>query len=69
MKNIAIKEAVYEKLSEIKRESESFSDVIERLLEKKTRLSAFAGAVAGTPDIDMIREDIKRISSITVVRK
>lgn len=34
-KNIKIKESVYEKLKAIKRRDESFSDVIERLIEKK----------------------------------
>ena len=33
-KNLAIREDVYRKLSEAKKEAESFSDVIEKLLER-----------------------------------
>lgn len=35
-KNISLKESAYEKLKALKREDESFSDVIERLAKKKT---------------------------------
>jgi len=34
-KNLAIREEVYKKLSEAKTEGESFSDVIQKLLEKR----------------------------------
>jgi len=68
-KNIAIKEEVYNKIAAIKRDDESFSDVIERLLERKPRLSAFAGVLAGTQEMETMREDIKRVRSITVTRK
>ncbi len=69
VKNITVRADVYDKLSQIKRDGESFSDVIERLLEKKSRLSVFAGALAGSTEIETIREDVKRVRSVTVVRK
>jgi len=36
MKTISIRDEVYEKLVEMKEEGESFSDVIEKLLRRKT---------------------------------
>ena len=42
-KNIAIREDVYKKLVSAKSEQESFSDAIERLLQRKTSLLTFAG--------------------------
>ena len=35
-KNISLKESAYERLASLKREDESFSDVVERLTEKRT---------------------------------
>jgi predicted CopG family antitoxin len=45
-RNLAIREAVYRKLTEEKREDESFSDVIERMLEKRGSLLPLWGALA-----------------------
>ncbi len=42
-KNLAIREDVYRKLSEAKKEGESFSDVIEKLLERQGDLFSLWG--------------------------
>ena len=61
-KIISIEDNVYKKLVETKREGESISDVIERLLKKeKTDLSAFFGALKNSELLDEIEEDSKRI--------
>jgi predicted CopG family antitoxin len=61
-KTISIKDDVYRQLMETKREDESLSDVIERLLKKeKTDLSAFFGALKNSELLDEIEEDSKRI--------
>ncbi|MBO8181841.1 MAG: antitoxin VapB family protein [Archaeoglobus sp.] len=39
MKNIVLRDEVYNKLSQMKREGESFSDVILRLIEEKKERS------------------------------
>ena len=46
-RNMAIRDDVYRRLSEAKAEGESFSDVIDRLLEGKSGLMSFAGALSG----------------------
>ena len=44
MKTISIRDDVYNRLLEMKEEGESFSDVIEKLLERKnTRISKYFG--------------------------
>jgi predicted CopG family antitoxin len=61
-KIISIEDNVYKKLVETKRDDESISDVIERLLKKeKTDLSAFFGALKNSELLDEIEEDSKRI--------
>ncbi|MEK6961517.1 MAG: antitoxin VapB family protein [Nanoarchaeota archaeon] len=44
VKNIAIKDSVYESLAKRKRADESFSDEITRLIGKKRSIMEFAGA-------------------------
>lgn len=68
-KNLAIREDVYRKLSEAKQEGESFSDVIERLLEKHGSLLPLWGALADSPHMAEIEEDIKNIRRKTVIRE
>jgi predicted CopG family antitoxin len=61
-KTISIRDDVYRLLKESKRENESFSDVIERLLKKeKPDLSIFFGALKDSELLDEIEEDSKRI--------
>ena len=46
-KNISLKESVYERLSSLKKEDESFSDLLERLTRKKTpKYSDLAGILS-----------------------
>ncbi len=66
-KNLAVREEVYRKLLEAKKENESFSDVIERLIEGKQDLMAFAGILSGDKDFDRITEDIQRVRKKTVL--
>jgi predicted CopG family antitoxin len=61
-KTISIRDDVYNLLKGAKREEESFSDVIERLIKKdKIDLSEYLGALKDSPLLDKIEEDSKRI--------
>jgi predicted CopG family antitoxin len=68
-KNLAVREDVYAKLLEAKKGRESFSDVIERLLEGKQDIMAFAGILAADKDFERIADDIQRVRKKTVLRK
>jgi predicted CopG family antitoxin len=67
-KNLAVRQDVYMKLLEAKRGKESFSDVIERLLEGKQDLMAFAGILAADKDFERIADDIQRVRKKVVLR-
>lgn len=67
-KNLAIKEEVYRKLLEAKKGDESFSEVIERLLEGKSDLMVFAGVFAGDKEFDLVASDIREVRKRTVLR-
>jgi len=67
-KNLAIREAVYRKLAEEKRENESFSDVIERILEKRGSLLPLWGTLAGRKGITQVEADIVKIRRSAKVR-
>jgi predicted CopG family antitoxin len=61
-KNIAIREDTYKKLVSSKRDDESFSDAIDRLLQKKTSLSSFAGIFdKNDQELKLISEDVKKL--------
>ena len=61
-KNISIRDDVYNLLKGAKRDEESFSDVIERLLKKdKIDLSEYFGALKDSPLLDKIEADSKRV--------
>jgi predicted CopG family antitoxin len=68
-KNIAIREDVYKKLLSSKRDEESFSDAIDRLLEKKPGLLSFAG-VFGHDDkeLDAMERQIKKMRKKATLR-
>lgn len=55
-KNISIREDTYQKLRARRRSDESFTDVIERLLDEQTDFEAGFGAWAGTDAGDVVRE-------------
>ncbi len=67
-KNIAIREDVYKKLVEAKKGGESFSEVIEKLLEKKLSLVHFSGVLADNSHLTDIERDIAKIRSKAVIR-
>ncbi|MCX8189217.1 MAG: antitoxin VapB family protein [Nitrososphaeria archaeon] len=64
MKNIVIRDEVYELLSKMKKEKESFSDVILRLIEERKNrsfevLKKYAGSLKGSNVLDIILEERK----------
>jgi predicted CopG family antitoxin len=67
-KNLAVREKVYRKLLEAKKRDESFSDVIERLLEGKRDLMAFAGVFSDDKEFERVGDDIKTVRKKTVLR-
>ena len=68
-KNIAIREEVYRKLVEAKGETESFSDTIERLLERKNSILAFSGAFkADDKELKFIEEEAKKLRKSATLR-
>ncbi len=65
MKTIMVKDEVYKALSRMKREGESFSSVIERLLTGKKEMSLevfkrYSGALEESELLDLIMEERKR---------
>ena len=67
-KNLAVKEEVYRKLLEAKKGDESFSEVIERLLEGKSDLMSFAGILSGDKEFERVTKDIEEVRKRTVLR-
>ena len=68
-KNLTVKEEVYDKLVEAKRGKESFSEVIERLLEGKKDLMPFAGIFSGDKKFEQATWDIFEVRKKTTLRK
>ncbi len=65
MKNISLRDEVYEELSRLKREGESFSDVIMRLLRRNRErsleiLRRYAGKLKGSDIEEIIMEERRR---------
>jgi predicted CopG family antitoxin len=61
-KTISIRDDVHKRLVEAKRQDESFSDVIDRLLKKENAdLSVFFGSLKNSDLLDEIEEDSKRM--------
>ena len=67
-KNLAIREEVYRKLSEAKKEGESFSDVIEKLLEKRGDLLSLWGAWRDDREVMFIENSVKEMRKRSVMR-
>ncbi len=64
MKNIVIRDDVYELLSKMKKDKESFSDVILRLIEERKSksievLKKYAGSLKESDVLDIILEERK----------
>lgn len=61
-KTISIRDDVHKRLVEAKRQDESFSDLIDRLLKKESpELSVFFGSLKNSDLLDEIEEDSKRM--------
>ncbi len=65
MKNIILRDEVYEMLSRMKGEKESFSDVILRIMmERKSRslevLRKYAGSLKGSDVLDIVLKERRR---------
>ncbi len=67
-KNLAIKEDVYDKLLEAKKGTESFSDVIQRLLEGKSELMSYAGIFSQDKEFEQVARDIEEARAKAVLR-
>jgi predicted CopG family antitoxin len=69
MKTITIRPETYHVLVERKRENESFSDVIDRLLEAKPcDLRRYAGGLADSPLLEELAKETVSIRKSTRVR-
>jgi predicted CopG family antitoxin len=67
-KNIGIREDVYKKLKGTKSPEESFSDAIEKLLERKCSLLPLWSTFSGYNTIELIETDLNAIRSGVKVR-
>lgn len=68
-KNIAIREEVYKKLASVKSDDESFSDTIDRLLNKKTSLLSFAGVFSADDDeLNTIEKEVNNLRRRATLR-
>ncbi len=57
-KTVSLRESAYEKLRNLKRENESFSDVVERISEEQEQnLEKFSGSF---PEIGEVEEQLKK---------
>ena len=57
-RTVSLKDSAYKKLKRLKREGESFSDVVERISEEKEQdLEQFSGAF---PEIGQVEEQLKK---------
>ena len=68
-RNLAVKEEVYRRLLEAKKGSESFSEVIDRLLQGRSDLMSFAGALARDREFDAVLKDVEEVRRRTVLRR
>ena len=67
-KNLAIREEVYRRLSEAKKEGKSFSDVIEKLLLKRGDLLSLWGVRADDEESAFIETSVKEMRKRSVMR-
>jgi predicted CopG family antitoxin len=68
-KTLSIREETYEMLKGEKREGESFSDVIDRLMKReKINLSDYFGAIKDEDLLKGLEEDSKKIRELSRLR-
>jgi predicted CopG family antitoxin len=65
-RHLALREDVYKKLLEAKKGNESFSDVIERLLEERDDLLAYAGVFTTDKEFENVEKDIALVRQNSV---
>lgn len=68
-KNVALREDVYRKLLEVKGQNESFSDVIEALLERRGSLLPLWNTLSTSEGINIIEKESEEIRKGAIVRK
>ncbi|MDY9927781.1 antitoxin VapB family protein [Methanosarcina sp.] len=68
-KTISIRDNTYDLLKNVKREGESFSDTIDRLLKKeKKNLSDYFGALEDEELLEGLEEDSRKIRKLSRLR-
>jgi len=67
-RNIIVRDEVYRKLKQARREGESFGDVIERLLTKKSSLLPLWGTLSSSESIAEIEEESREIRKRATIR-
>jgi predicted CopG family antitoxin len=68
-KTISIRDDIYDHLKNVKREGESFSDVIDRLLKKEQGdLSDYFGALEDNEVLNGLEEDSRKIRELSRLR-
>jgi predicted CopG family antitoxin len=55
-KTVSLRETAYEKLKNLKREGESFSDVVERITRNRQEVEKFSGSF---PEIGEVEEQLE----------
>ena len=70
MKTISISDEVYEELVKLKREGESFSDVIKRLIAKeRLDIRAFFGAIGDSEFLDYLEKFVEEYRKTAIPRE
>lgn len=67
-KTISIRDDVYTLLKNLKKEEESFSDVIKKLVRKKSNLSDYFGGLKDSKVLNEIEKDSKKIREAARIR-
>lgn len=67
MKTVTLTVEAYDALSAVRKEGESFSEVVKRLAGPPFRLSSFAGAWAKLPasKLDSIKSDLRKMDTLS----
>jgi predicted CopG family antitoxin len=67
-KNVAVRDEVYRKLSEAREEGESFSDLIERLLERRTSHRPLWGSLCRSTALQEVEAETRAIRKSATIR-
>ncbi|MCX8193682.1 MAG: antitoxin VapB family protein [Nitrososphaeria archaeon] len=70
MKTLTVRDEVYAKLVKMKREGESFSDLLERILERgRSSLKDFAGILKESEWLDELDKEILELRRSVKIRE